>query len=706
MANIAFLLARSNSTSDPAPTRRVLVIDWDFEAPGSHYYFRPYLETKSAGRFEGSPGCLELFERLERERSTESKYDPKHFVDNRKEAKRWFEAHDLEPYLLRTVSPGLSLIKAGCFDESYPRRVSTFRWDALFHATVGLFTGFADFLRSSFDFVLIDSRTGITDTGGICTMLLPDKLVVVFTPNQQSLVGIENLVREAVAYRRRSPDGRPLTIFPLLSRVDSIKPQLLEAWRNGHSSDPSIAAQLPAGMPGYQPMFEQLFAKLYAQSSVRLDEYFNEVVLQHIPDYSYGEPVAVELESIDSRISLARSYSAFRDRLVELDVPWNSLTEIRHQREIIRRCDAIDQRLKEKSLDDAITLGHSLIQQEPPERLFERWSKAVFEIARAVGPSASTLIREWEMVTIPRVDVAPSIRGEAFLNAGKLSQEMGDLVTATKLLDESIVCLADGFGVEHPATLTAIEQRASVALAGQDFVTACEHNEKALKVRRRVLGDNHPSTIQAMSKLAVALFERGDVQAARLLLDEIATRYRQMPDQAQLASLSAAAITSIDQNDYGGAKEVLKQMLAAYRRAEDDQQADALPRTAISIEAGEPPKVSSEPIAAVEFVRPPDLTDAFDLELYVAPGYQCVDKMTARPIIVGDARIDFPVLQACQIDGMTLNCGWRRKHDLETNVPSRQSSQTWATFKDNAVKLSRGERLRVYLKWIGWEQMA
>ena len=277
LANLACLLARSEPASGPAATPRVLAIDWDFEAPGLHRYFQRYLEPNSAKRFQEAQGCLELFEQLGRERST---YDPKDFVANRQRAKLWFEARDLEPYLLPTSFPGLSLIKAGRFDGTYPRRVSEFRWDDLFHATVGLFAGFADFLRSRFDYVLVDSRTRVTDTSGICTMLLPDKLVVVFTPNQQSLTGIENLAAEAVAYRKRSPDGRPLTIFPLPSRVETARPQLLEAWRNGGSADPSIAALLPPEMFGYQPVFERLFAELYARPVIHLDEYFNEVMIR------------------------------------------------------------------------------------------------------------------------------------------------------------------------------------------------------------------------------------------------------------------------------------------------------------------------------------------------------------------------------------------------------------------------------------------
>ncbi len=41
------------------------------------------------------------------------------------------------------------------------------------------------------DYVLIDSRTGHTDIGAICTRQLPDHVIAVMFPNQQNLVGIE-----------------------------------------------------------------------------------------------------------------------------------------------------------------------------------------------------------------------------------------------------------------------------------------------------------------------------------------------------------------------------------------------------------------------------------------------------------------------------------------------------------------------------------
>jgi hypothetical protein len=57
-----------------------------------------------------------------------------------------------------------------------------------------------------FRYVLIDSRTGVTDTSGICTRLMPEKLVVVFAPNAQNLDGLQDVVRRAVNHRRNSSD--------------------------------------------------------------------------------------------------------------------------------------------------------------------------------------------------------------------------------------------------------------------------------------------------------------------------------------------------------------------------------------------------------------------------------------------------------------------------------------------------------------------
>ena len=47
------------------------------------------------------------------------------------------------------------------------------------------------------DYLLIDSRTGLTDHSSICTRQLPDLLAVVFFPNDQNIVGLKDVVKEA-----------------------------------------------------------------------------------------------------------------------------------------------------------------------------------------------------------------------------------------------------------------------------------------------------------------------------------------------------------------------------------------------------------------------------------------------------------------------------------------------------------------------------
>ncbi|TAK23981.1 MAG: hypothetical protein EPO26_07890 [Chloroflexota bacterium] len=47
-----------------------------------------------------------------------------------------------------------------------------------------------------FDYVLIDSRTGLTDIGGVCTRVLPDIVVMVTSLNRQNLTGTRLVLRQ------------------------------------------------------------------------------------------------------------------------------------------------------------------------------------------------------------------------------------------------------------------------------------------------------------------------------------------------------------------------------------------------------------------------------------------------------------------------------------------------------------------------------
>src|SRR5215213_967090 len=285
LSNAACLLAERQSENDG-----VLIIDWDLEAPGLHRFFYDKFQNRFASAenptraLDDHSGLIDLF--LELEAATPSDGIASS-AEAEVEADSTLQSVKLDQYIIRSDVPGLNLMKAGRFDARYSHRVNTFDWEGLYNRSPYLISAFAERLTEQFEYVLIDSRTGHTDISGICTMLLPQKLVVVFTPNNQSLTGLLELIRRATKYRRESDDLRPLLIFPLPSRIEASREDLRTYWRLGNTEQ---------NITGYQPLFEEIFKQVYELRECNLDKYFDEVQIQHSPDYAYGEELAVLVE--------------------------------------------------------------------------------------------------------------------------------------------------------------------------------------------------------------------------------------------------------------------------------------------------------------------------------------------------------------------------------------------------------------------------
>jgi cellulose biosynthesis protein BcsQ len=326
LTNVACLLAQRQAE---VGGKGVLMIDWDLEAPGLHRYFQGRLKRPgsyhSGDNIDEAEGLIDIFCALDEATRSADLSDTgesaaPNVLGSELLAKTALDKVKPEKYALETKIEKLYLIKAGRFSkkdpETYSRNVNTFNWEQLYRRSPMLIRLLAERLAATYQYVLIDSRTGITDISGICTMLLPEKLVAVFTPNSQSLRGALELIRRATDYRRESHDLRPLTVFPLVSRVEANEPRLREKWRFGNRETDTA---------GYQPEFEKLFNEIYNRSDVKLEDYFDEMQIQHIPYYAYGEEIAVLVERIGDKFSLRRSYKSFANRLVHSKVPWGKI---------------------------------------------------------------------------------------------------------------------------------------------------------------------------------------------------------------------------------------------------------------------------------------------------------------------------------------------------------------------------------------------
>lgn len=314
LANIACALSLSDQQRDKKP---ILMIDWDLEAPGLHRFFRNYLKDghlrdQRAEQVDlvRQPGLIDLFSEIDL-----LSQQPNETAEDEEATRELVASVKLSRYVVQTSIPGLRLITAGRFDKSYAGRVNTFQWEALYRRAPNLVRAFAERLEAEFRYVLIDSRTGLSDTSGICTMLMPTILVAVFTPNLQSLEGTIELVRRATDYRRESNDLRPLTVFPIASRIDVSEEKLREQWRFGKKGD-----------IGYQDHFERLFSDAYGLGECDLTPYFDDTIIPHVPYFAYGEELAVLSARMGDKFSLKRSYTSLAHRLTSQEVPWEVFT--------------------------------------------------------------------------------------------------------------------------------------------------------------------------------------------------------------------------------------------------------------------------------------------------------------------------------------------------------------------------------------------
>jgi cellulose biosynthesis protein BcsQ len=305
LANVGCALAQERMLDRP-----VLLIDWDLEAPGLHRYFRRQVFDKFQGDdnlLDQAPGLIDLF--IELRNLISSNSSPQNF----EAARSLLNQLVFSRYIIETDIPRLHLLKAGRFDHDYAANVGSFQWPEFYRQSPHLLSVFADRLARDYSFVIIDSRTGLTDTSGICAMLMPEILIAVFVPNRQNLSGVMDLVREAARYRAKSDDLRPLLVYPLPSRIEASEPDLRRSWRFGDSA---------AGVPGFQKAFEELFKDIYALPACDLSAYFDDVQIQHVPRYAYGEEIAVLVEETRDRLSLTQSYLRFTARLIKAEPPW------------------------------------------------------------------------------------------------------------------------------------------------------------------------------------------------------------------------------------------------------------------------------------------------------------------------------------------------------------------------------------------------
>lgn len=201
LANVALQLARQKKS--------VLCIDFDLEAPGLHHYFLGEAFTWPGGDPVLHLGLVDFVHA----------YRDSLFA---RVSKPPIQRGELVQTIQVKDGTDLAFIGAGRQDRDYKQKVSNFDWKSFYEHWDGgiVIDEFKREFAERFDYVLIDSRTGITDISGICSVHLPDILVAVFTPGPQSQVGLVDALQSIEANRVALRPHDPLSVLPLPCRVD------------------------------------------------------------------------------------------------------------------------------------------------------------------------------------------------------------------------------------------------------------------------------------------------------------------------------------------------------------------------------------------------------------------------------------------------------------------------------------------------------
>lgn len=202
VANVGFIAAMAG--------KRVLLIDCDLEAPGLPVYFRGVTEHEAAGVLRKAPGMLDLFAEWRDTLIDASGSEQVSSVFNRFKSGEPFEdcaCPLLPPAWLPNGGKfdiiGAGSAKIGAEKLPYAEALSHFQWPEFFDGLAGgaMLEALRNWARRSYDVILIDSRTGFADVAGICTMQLPDEVLLCFVLNRQNTEGIADIAASIIAAR-------------------------------------------------------------------------------------------------------------------------------------------------------------------------------------------------------------------------------------------------------------------------------------------------------------------------------------------------------------------------------------------------------------------------------------------------------------------------------------------------------------------------
>jgi cellulose biosynthesis protein BcsQ/tetratricopeptide (TPR) repeat protein len=333
LANVAWILASNGY--------QVLAVDWDLESPGLEGYFHPFLVDRGLRR---PPGVIDLLWDFSLAAMVRPPPDAPNWIEDHAQILRYAASIDHD-----FPNDGtLDLVSAGQSGSSYGVRVSKLDWDVFYRRQGGgeLIERLRQDMRANYDYVLVDSRTGLSDTAGICTVALPDIVVDCFTLSTQAIDGALTVARSIMEQGKRH-----IRILPVPMRVEDAETTKLEAGRDHARS-----------------AFAEFLDDL---DRVDQERYWGNVEVPYKSFYAYEEILAVIGDRPHQENTLLAAYERLAAILTE-----GAVRELVPLSEVERR-----RRLAEFERAKLPAPSDIFVSYEPQDRMWAEWIAFQLETA-------------------------------------------------------------------------------------------------------------------------------------------------------------------------------------------------------------------------------------------------------------------------------------------------------------------------------------
>ena len=169
--------------------------------------------------------------------------------------------------------------------------------------------------------------------------------------------------------------------------------------------------------------------------------------------------------------------------------------------------------------------------------------------------------------------------GYSWGTLGNLQQERIRYGDAEISLRRALELREKALGADHPDTLMSLNNLGILLSDKGDYEGAEELYRRALAGREKALGADHPQTLDSIHSLGILLMNKGDYEGAEELYRQALAGYEKAlgadhPDT--LASLNNLGILLKNKGDYQGAEEVCRRALAGREKALGAEHPDTL----------------------------------------------------------------------------------------------------------------------------------